>query len=456
MPTPLRMASAGATTGKFAPKQIYVIGGLQSGNGLSLNQVYDPQSDNWTLGTSMPTARYGLAVAVVNDTLYAMGGVLLPPYAFPKVPLDANEVYLPLGYEGPMPPYWASPPSPSPSTNRLITISASGSVEGTDQIRRDGDTYVFKSSITGSIVVERENVVVDGAGYTLQGTGSGKGIELADRSNVTIQHVEIEEFDDGIWLFNASNNIITGNTITANIQWGIRLAGSSNNTVSGNNITNNDYGGIVFTDSNNNIISGNNITDSFVGLDFSASENNIVSGNYIENNDDGIHLENMHNSIIGNTITNNGDKGIFLYGAGSNNIIGNNITNNVYGIFVSICWNNPTYHNNFANNAVHIYTDESSGIWDDGKEGNYWDNYTGFDNNGDGIGDTPYLIDENNQDNYPLMNQWIPPTQQPEPFPTTWIIAATAIITIGAVAFLVFFRRIKKTPGEVEKITPEA
>jgi parallel beta-helix repeat protein len=320
-----------------------------------------------------------------------------------------------------------------------IYIRSDGSVDpATAPIQRDGNVYTLTGNINGSIVVERENIVVDGAGYTLQGTGSGKGIELADRSNVTIQHVEIKEFDDGIWLFNASNNIITGNTITANNQWGIRLAGSSNNTVSGNNITNNDYGGIVFTDSNNNIISGNNITDNFVGIDFTASENNIVSGNYIANNDDGIHLENMHNSIIGNTITNNSDKGIFLYGAGSNNIIGNNITNNVYGILVSICWNNPTYNNNFANNAVHIYTDESSGIWDNGIEGNYWDNYTGVDNNGDGIGDTPYIIDENNQDNFPLMNQWVPPTQQPEPFPITWIVAAIAVIVVAVATATVY------------------
>ena len=123
MPTAVRYASAAATTGLFAPKRIYVIGGLQSGNGLSLNQVYDPQTDSWTNGASMPTARYGLGVAVVNDTLYALGGVLLPPYAFPKEPLTTNEVYLPLGYEGPLPPYWQPPPSLSPSPTASQTQS---------------------------------------------------------------------------------------------------------------------------------------------------------------------------------------------------------------------------------------------------------------------------------------------------------------------------------------------
>jgi nitrous oxidase accessory protein NosD len=39
-------------------------------------------------------------------------------------------------------------------------------------------------------------------------------------------------------------------------------------------------------------------------------------------------------------------------------------------------------------------------------KGNYWSDYTGIDNDGDGFGDTPYIIDANNQDNYPLMNQF--------------------------------------------------
>jgi hypothetical protein len=101
----------------FAPKRIYVIGGLQNSYGLNITQVYYPQTDSWTTGASMPTARYNLGLAVINDTIYAMGGVSLPPYAFPKEPLTTNEAYIPFGYEGPLPPYWSPPPSPSPSTS---------------------------------------------------------------------------------------------------------------------------------------------------------------------------------------------------------------------------------------------------------------------------------------------------------------------------------------------------
>jgi N-acetylneuraminic acid mutarotase len=106
-------AAAGATTGLFAPKRIYVIGGRTAATGISLNQVYDPETDQWTWGASMPTSRYNLAVAVVNDTLYGLGGVSLGPLQ--GTVYAVNELYIPFSYDGPLPPYWSPPPSPSPS-----------------------------------------------------------------------------------------------------------------------------------------------------------------------------------------------------------------------------------------------------------------------------------------------------------------------------------------------------
>jgi len=240
-----------------------------------------------------------------------------------------------------------------------IYIRADGTVEGTNKIQLKENAYTFIGNIINqSIIIEKDNIMVDGAGYRLQGDGNENGITLRINNNITVKNLKLSSFNIGIVVMGSDNNKILENTIT----------------------------------------------DNFRGLDLTASENNTVSGNYIANNTYGIALENIYNSIVENTITNNSDIGIFLYGAGYNNIIGNNITDNNRGIVVSICYDNVIYHNNFVNNTNHVETDDSNDIWDNAEEGNYWDNYTGLDSDGDGIGDTPYVIDDNTQDNYPFVN----------------------------------------------------
>jgi len=299
---------------------------------------------------------------------------------------DTGEVIscIPLGGGG-------GPPIPEFPSWTTIYIRADGTVEGTDKILREGDVYTLISDISGSIVVERSDVLLDGADYRLQGDGNQNGITLGISNNITVKNLQLSSFNIGIVVMGSDNNKILENTIT----------------------------------------------DNFRGLDLTASENNTVSGNHIANNIGGIALENMYNSIVENTITNNSNFGIHLYAAGFNNIIGNNITNNGRGILVSICYNNVIYHNNFVNNTNHVETDDSNGIWDNGEEGNYWDNYNGTDDNGNGIGDTPYIINENNQDNYPLVNVI------PE-FPS-WIILPLLVIA----TFVVWIYRKRITKEEI-------
>ena len=95
IPTAVALAGAGATTGKIAPKRIYVIGGYPSYDEEPLNQIYDTQTDTWTTGAQMLTARHSLGIAVVNDTLFAIGGgssnLNVRQY-------DENEQYIPIGY----------------------------------------------------------------------------------------------------------------------------------------------------------------------------------------------------------------------------------------------------------------------------------------------------------------------------------------------------------------------
>ena len=79
---------------------------------------------------------------------------------------------------------------------------------------------------------------------------------------------------------------------------------------------------------------------------------------------------------------------------------------NEYGIAFYGASNNFVYHNYFINNSRQVsnFYGTETNSWDNGSEGNYWSDYNGTDTNEDGIGDIPYVIDENNQDNYPLMS----------------------------------------------------
>jgi N-acetylneuraminic acid mutarotase len=90
-------AAAEATRGHTAPKRAYVVGGFDQASYSNVVHVYDSDRNVWSSGTSMPTARGYLGLAVVDDVLYAIGG-------FDGVNwLDVNERYVPVGY-GTVPP----------------------------------------------------------------------------------------------------------------------------------------------------------------------------------------------------------------------------------------------------------------------------------------------------------------------------------------------------------------
>ena len=74
-----------------------------------------------------------------------------------------------------------------------IYIRSDGSIEGTDRIQRGGNVYSFTSDIHESIIVERENIVIDGVGYLLQGNNTEYGIKL-ESSGVTIKNMQISRF----------------------------------------------------------------------------------------------------------------------------------------------------------------------------------------------------------------------------------------------------------------------
>jgi len=333
-----------------------------------------------------------------------------------------------------------------------IYFRSDGSVDPpTAPIQRDGNIYTFTDNIYDEIVVERDNIVVDGAGYTLQGKRAyySKGIYLTGRSNVTIRNVEIKTFFFGIWLEKSSNNSIFENKITNN-KGGIWLSDSSNhNSISENNVTANLNYGIYIGHSSSNSISTNSVAATiYYGICLEHSSSNNISGNNITNNDYGIKLSlsSNKNNAYGNSIKNN-LYGILLWKSSGNAIYGNDIANNDRGIALTKSSDNIIYHNNFMDNTEQAYSYNSTNVWDNGHPfgGNYWSHYTGEDRNGDSIGDTSYVIDQNNQDNYPLMIPWNP-TWSPKPpveipFWSQWWFWAIAVIGIVVLAGAAYFLR---------------
>lgn len=153
-----------------------------------------------------------------------------------------------------------------------ISIKADGSVFPPDApiSTIDNVTYIFTDNIYGGIIVERDNIIIDGNGYMLQGSGSGDGFYLATKKNVTVQNTVINNFSYGIYLHLSFNNTFLRNTIANNVDYGVVFwAKSANNTFYHNNFINNAQH--VFVDTG------------CVGCNFTNSWGNVTGGNYWSN-----------------------------------------------------------------------------------------------------------------------------------------------------------------------------
>lgn len=286
-----------------------------------------------------------------------------------------------------------------------IYIRPDGSIDPpTAPIQRDGNVYAFTDDIYEKIVVQTNDVVIDGKCYSLQGSGSGSGFDLSRRNNVTVRNTRITGWNYGIHLYNVSTeSAVINNNFTNNVVRGIFLSNSSGNTISRNKVVNNLGEGLFLWRTNTTTIIGNNVSN---------------------NGEDGISIGylSFNNTIINNSVSHNSWAGIALgYEVPipvNNTITGNNITNNGWaGIYIDHMNGNTFYHNNILYNTGQLITVEAINAWDDGYAygGNYWSDYTGVDLSwgpyqnkigSDGIADAPRIIDGSNRDNYPLMSPY--------------------------------------------------
>ena len=307
---------------------------------------------------------------------------------------------------------------PVKAWNGTVYIKADGSIDPSNApIQRDGNIYTLTGNITSDvdgIVIERDKILINGAGYTLQGMDSGDGIYLLGRNNVTIKNIEIKGFSSGISLWSSSNNTIVANNITE-CEFGVWLGGvvvmNTLNNIVRNNLKYNDYA-ISIAGSSNYIVL-NNIRNSIHGIIIdSGTSNSIVTNNIAINEWYGIKLEDSYNNTIFRNSIGSSFRGICLYSSSNNTIFCNNVWD---GVQLYSSSNNSFYHNNFGGISQ---TFESVALWDNGypSGGNYWSylwgGYTRVDEKcgpnqnqpgSDGICDAEYAIDANNTDRYPFM-----------------------------------------------------
>jgi parallel beta-helix repeat protein len=272
-----------------------------------------------------------------------------------------------------------------------VGVASAQPITGCTVITQPG-TYELTQNITNGgvncIDIETSNVVFDGNGFTIDGTGSSSGVFASIGSpltNVTVRNVTLTDWGNGIYYVRISDGAIH-DIIAQNNLNGIHLFASSSNTIANNTVQQNNNNGIDLDDSSNTTIVNNTIQNNRDGIILSANSNN--------------------NTIAHNTVTNSGIAGVVLDTGASENLIYNNFLNNTNNVRVTGTGDNTW--NVTQQPGPNIIGGPFLG-------GNYYATPAGdgfsqtcTDADGDGFCDQPKTIDANNVDFLPLTRQQSP------------------------------------------------
>ncbi|MBN1322645.1 MAG: right-handed parallel beta-helix repeat-containing protein [Methanotrichaceae archaeon] len=283
-----------------------------------------------------------------------------------------------------------------------------------------------------AITLMADGVWLQGFHATNSGNGlSDAGIKVLSKEN-RIRGNQVSNNSYGIYLVGARENMIVDNLANRN-DVGIALQASSNNTIRANMARNNSFGGFFLGSSQDNAVSGNTAwQNAWVGIFLSNSTSNLVDGNNATKNDNqgiwlldscnntllrntakdsyisGIRLLNSHYNVLTSCDSSGSLDGLCLETSNNNTISMCNISWTSYGIYLDQSRDNKIFLNNLVKNIYDVYSWNSTNVWNTTRPrtyhyvgsifwdylGNYWDDYSGSDKFGSGVGNTTYFRDK--------------------------------------------------------------
>jgi nitrous oxidase accessory protein len=316
-----------------------------------------------------------------------------------------------------------------------ITISSDGTlvfgfrIKGVPEASTSKFDYYMQHSATTALRLDLPDagILVRGNNVAIQSValfGAQVGVYADDVINLSIVNATFDRCGTGAQLLNCRAGQIGNCRLSGCDKSGIDVEQSSDIKAENNSISDTNNSGILLKEStscslSNNTASGNKegivlwnstLTDvshnradhSYYGILASGSNNNTILDNVADDNSRnenikgfgiGISLQenSSHNIIARNTASRSFNGLELIRGCRYNVVYSNNATDNTHGIRVDKNYNNLIYHNNFVRNTISAYDNSTHNFWN-ASVGNYYSDYRGTDEDGDGIGDQPYVI----------------------------------------------------------------
>lgn len=228
--------------------------------------------------------------------------------------------------------------------------------------------------------------------YNLFGLWIEKANDVHVENNLIVGKREYgsSQRGNGVQLYNTTGARIIGNQISF-VRDALYVDVSHQAIFRGNRLHHSRYG-THYMNSYHNLWEDNDSYLNRGGLALMEVRDQVVRNNRAwGNSDHGIMLRTLQDSVIENNVVAGNARGFFIYDVEYAQIKGNLVVDNAVGVHLSAgSTRNQVEGNDFVGNREQVrYVGARDETW--GAElGNHWDNYLGWDRDGDGRGDVRY------------------------------------------------------------------